>query len=29
VVLGDGVYSWEFLNTKYSHIQDSGRGTCH
>jgi hypothetical protein len=29
VVLGDGVNSWEFLNTKYSHIQDSGRGTCH
>jgi hypothetical protein len=29
VVLGDGVYSWEFLNTKYSHIQDAGRGTCH
>lgn len=29
VVLGDGVYTWEFLNTKYSHIQDSGRGTCH
>jgi hypothetical protein len=29
LVLGDGVYSWEFLNTKYSHVQDSGRGTCH
>jgi hypothetical protein len=29
IVLGDGVYSWEFLNTRYSHIQDSGRGTCH
>jgi len=29
VVLGDGVYSWEFLNTKYSHIQDSGSGVCH
>ena len=29
IVLGDGVYSWEFLNTKYSHIQDSGRGSCH
>lgn len=29
VTLGDGEYSWEFLNTKYSHIQDSGRGTCH
>jgi hypothetical protein len=29
VVLGKGEYSWEFLNTKYSHIQDSGRGVCH
>ena len=29
VVLGDGVYSWEFLNSRYSHIHDSGRGTCH
>jgi len=29
LVLGDGEYSWEFMNTKYSHIQDSGRGTCH
>ncbi|HJS42351.1 MAG TPA: hypothetical protein VJ755_02695 [Gemmatimonadales bacterium] len=29
VVLGDGVYSWEFLNTKYSHVQDAGRGKCH
>lgn len=29
LVLGEGEYSWEFVNTKYSHIQDSGRGTCH
>ena len=29
LVLGDGVYSWEFLNTRYSRIHDSGRGTCH
>lgn len=29
VTLGNGEYSWEFLNTKYSHVQDSGRGTCH
>jgi hypothetical protein len=29
LVLGDGVYSWEFLNTRYSSIHDSGRGTCH
>jgi hypothetical protein len=29
LVLGDGSYTWEFLNTKYSHIQDSGTGYCH
>ena len=29
LVLGDGEYSWQFLNTRYSHIQDSGTGTCH
>jgi hypothetical protein len=29
LVLGDGAYSWEFVNTKYSHITDSGYGTCH
>lgn len=29
LVLGKGEYSWEFLNTKYSHVQDSGRGVCH
>lgn len=29
LVLGSGEYSWEFINTKYSQIQDRGRGTCH
>ena len=29
LVLGDGAYTWEFLNTRYSHIRDSGSGTCH
>ena len=29
LVLGDGAYTWEFLNTKYSHITDHGTGTCH
>jgi hypothetical protein len=29
LVLGDGSYTWEFLNTKYSHITDSGTGYCH
>lgn len=29
VVLGNGEYSWEFLNTSGSNVQDSGRGTCH
>jgi hypothetical protein len=29
LVLGDGAYTWEFLNGKYSHIQDSGTGRCH
>ena len=29
LVLGDGEYSWEFVNTPYSNIQDRGRGTCH
>ena len=29
LVLGNGEYSWEFINTKYSNIQDKGRGTCH
>ena len=29
LVLGDGAYSWEFVNTKYSQVTDSGYGTCH
>jgi hypothetical protein len=29
LVLGDGEYTWEFVNTKYSHINDSGTGFCH
>jgi hypothetical protein len=29
VVLGRDSYTWEFLNTQYSHVVDSGRGTCH
>jgi hypothetical protein len=29
LVLGDGAYTWEFLNTKYSNIHDSGTGICH
>lgn len=29
LVLGDSTYTWEFLNTRYSHIQDSGTGVCH
>ena len=29
LVLGNGEYSWEFVNTKYSNIHDQGRGTCH
>jgi hypothetical protein len=29
LVLGNGAYTWEFLNTRYSHITDSGTGTCH
>jgi hypothetical protein len=29
LVLGDGEYSWEFVNTKYSHVQDKGSGVCH
>jgi hypothetical protein len=29
LVLGDSTYSWEFLNTKYSSIHDSGIGACH
>ena len=29
LVLGSGEYSWEFVNTRYSNIQDKGRGVCH
>ena len=29
LVLGEGDYSWEFINTRYSHVIDSGFGTCH
>jgi hypothetical protein len=29
LVLGNGEYSWEFINTKYSQVQDRGRGSCH
>ena len=29
LVLGDSSYTWQFLNTKYSHIEDSGTGVCH
>ena len=29
LVLGDSAYTWQFLNTKYSHIEDSGTGFCH
>lgn len=29
LVLGDGRYSWEFVNTRWSTIQDRGAGTCH
>lgn len=29
VVLGDSTYSWQFLNSRYSSISDSGTGRCH
>ena len=29
LTLGDGVYSWQFVNTTNSQIQDSGSGVCH
>ena len=29
LVLGDGAYSWEFVNSRFSHVIDSGSGTCH
>jgi hypothetical protein len=27
--LGEGQYTWEFINTKFSNVQDWGTGTCH
>lgn len=27
--LGEGQYTWEFKNTKFSNVQDWGRGSCH
>lgn len=29
LVLGDGVYTWQFLNGNGSNVQDWGSGTCH
>lgn len=29
LTLGDGVYTWQFLNTTNSNVQDWGSGTCH
>ena len=29
LTLGDGIYSWQFLNTQHSNVMDSGTGTCH
>lgn len=29
LVLGDGAYTWQFVNSRYSHIIDQGSGTCH
>jgi hypothetical protein len=29
LTLGDGQYTWVFLNTQYSNVQDWGTGTCH
>ncbi|MGH7529540.1 MAG: hypothetical protein ACREMN_04080 [Gemmatimonadales bacterium] len=29
LTLGDGEYGWEFLNTRWSRIDDRGRGVCH
>jgi hypothetical protein len=29
LILGDGQYTWEFLNTQYSQVTDWGSGTCH
>jgi hypothetical protein len=27
--LGDGRYTWEFIHTKFSSVQDWGTGNCH
>jgi hypothetical protein len=29
LTLGNGTYTWQFLNTQWSSIQDQGTGTCH
>lgn len=29
LTLGDGQYTWQFLNTQHSRIRDQGVGTCH
>lgn len=29
VTLGDSTYTWQFLNTRWSNIRDSGTGKCH
>jgi hypothetical protein len=29
LTLADSSYSWQFLNTQWSSIQDQGSGRCH
>jgi hypothetical protein len=29
LILGEGQYTWQFLNTQYSNVQDWGTGSCH
>jgi hypothetical protein len=29
LILGEGQYTWIFLNTQYSNVTDWGTGTCH
>lgn len=29
LTLGEGAYTWEFVNTRWSSIEDQGSGTCH
>ena len=29
LILGDGKYTWQFMNTSNSNVQDWGTGTCH